>query len=96
MKSAALLMFASLVLPPVCLAQGADSMAAAVAKSLRSAQYRNVQITVRGNTVTLTGSVALYSTREDAEDQVRQIRGIGTIRNEIQVDTPATLIANSR
>ncbi len=48
-----------------------------------------MRISIRGNSVTLSGSVALYATREEAEEQVGHIRGIGLVHNEIQVDTPA-------
>jgi len=89
MKFAALLVLAALVFRSACFAQQVDSVAASIAKSLRSAPYKNVRVSHSGNAVTLTGSVALYATREEAEGQVRRIRGLDIINNEIQVDTPA-------
>ena len=89
MNFAGLLVLVALVFPSVCFAQHVDSVAASTAKSLRSAQYKNVRVSLSGNAVTLSGSVALYATREEAEDQVRRIRGIDIVSNEIQVDTPA-------
>jgi len=89
MKPVALLTLAALFLSSLCFAQNADRVASAVEKSLSSAPYKNVQVSVRGSVVTLTGTVDLYATREAAEDQVGHIRGIGTLQNEIQVVTPA-------
>lgn len=89
MKSVILLVLSSLVLSPVCFTQNADSIAAAACKSLRSAEYKNVRVSTHGNAVTLTGSVALYATSEEAVSRVERIRGIGIVRNDIQVDTSA-------
>ena len=88
MKPVALLTLAAFFFPSLSLAQNADPVATAVEKSLSSAPYKNVQVSVRGSVVTLTGTVDLYVTREAAEDKVSRIRGIA-IQNEIRVVTPA-------
>lgn len=89
MKPVALLTFAAFFLSSLCFAQNADHVVTAVEKSLSSAPYKNVQVSVRGSVVTLTGTVDLYATREAAEDQVGRIQGVVAIQNEIRVVTPA-------
>ncbi len=89
MKPVALLALAAFFSSSLCIAQNAASLATAVEKSLSSTPYKDVQASVRGSVVTLTGSVGLYVTREAAEDQVGRIRGIDAIQNEIRVVTPA-------
>lgn len=89
MKPVALLTLAAFFFPSLCFAQNADRVATAVEKTLSSTPYKNVQASVRGPVVTLTGTVDLYAAREAAEDQVGRIRGIIAIQNGIRVVTPA-------
>lgn len=89
MKPVALLTLAAFFFPSLCFAQNADHVATALEKSLSSAPYKNVQVSIRESVVTLTGTVDLYATREAAEEQVSRIRGIDAIQNKILVVTPA-------
>jgi hyperosmotically inducible periplasmic protein len=89
MKPVALLTLAAFFFPSLCFGQNANPIAIAVEKSLGSATYKNVQASVRGAVVILTSTVDLYATREEAEEQVSRIRGIGAIQNEIRVVTSA-------
>jgi osmotically-inducible protein OsmY len=88
MKSTILLIVTLLAFSPVCFSQHADSVAVSASKSLRSAQYKSVQVSVRGDAVFLTGSVSLYANRREAEEQVRRVRGVRSVRDAIIVETP--------
>jgi len=89
MKPVALLTLSAFILPSPCFAQNADRVASAVEKSLNSAPYKNVQVSVRGSVVTLTGTVDLYASREAAENQIGRTPGVVAIQNEIRVAAPA-------
>ena len=69
-------------------AQSTDSQIQAdVQKSLDSKRFSNVQIAVQDGVVTLTGTVDLYSTKEDADRKVHHKKNVRAVRNEIDVAT---------
>ena len=62
----------------------------AVANILSShAEFKSVKAAVDDNVVTLTGSVELDSTRENLSNQVKHIRHVHSVRNELVLDPPA-------
>lgn len=66
-----------------------DYLSAAKSKLNRS-QFKDVQVSVDGNGIaTLTGTVALYEYKADAEKRVSKAKGIGAVRNEIEVAGPS-------
>jgi hyperosmotically inducible protein len=67
-----------------------DGIRTAVTDTLKShADFKKVSATVEDNVVTLNGSVELNSTRERLIDQVKQIKHVHSVRNEIILDPPA-------
>ncbi|QHN05535.1 BON domain-containing protein [Granulicella sp. WH15] len=97
MKNAA--MFKSLVLGCVLLVGGhtAPAQGAAVQdqktqvdinKSLSNKRFKDVKSTVQDGVVTLTGSVALYFDKKDAEHRIRHAQGLEQVHNEIVVAGP--------
>jgi len=66
-----------------------DSLSAAKSK-LNKSQFKDVQVSVDANGIaTLTGTVALYEYKADAEKKVSRAKGIVAVRNEIEVAGPA-------
>lgn len=82
-------------LPPAFARQNAVTEAV-VRKSLSSSSFKDVQISIRGNIVTLTGTVNRFRKVGDAEEAVSRIHGIGVIHNEIQVAGPTVPDAELR
>lgn len=67
-----------------------DEIRSAVANVLKShSDIKNVKSTVDDNVVTLTGSVELNSTREDLVNQVKHIKHVHSVRNELVLNPPA-------
>lgn len=56
-----------------------------VTKALDKKQFKDVQATVHGGMVTLTGTVAVYADKEDADKRVHHRKGVKGVDNEIQV-----------
>ena len=77
----------------VCLAAGAaaqDKAADAeikteVQKSLDSKRFSNVQSSVKNGVVTLTGTVDVYATKEDAEHRIHHKKAVVAVQNSIEV-----------
>lgn len=61
------------------------------ALELRSTIPQGVQAVVHGGHLTLTGRVGSLFQRRHAEDAVREIRGVRSVRNHIAVDAPAAV-----
>jgi osmotically-inducible protein OsmY len=84
---------ASMLLPQF--AQAASSadqpdVAAAVHAKLNKSQYKDVQVNVDANGVaTLSGTVADYEYKADADKTVHKIKGVSAVRNDIQVAGPS-------
>lgn len=76
---------ALLALAPALLAQDDASIRADVQHSLNSKRFSGVQVDVRGGVVTLTGTVALYSAKEDADRKAHHRKNVTAVRNMIQV-----------
>lgn len=53
--------------------------------------FDNIGYQVTGNNVTLTGQVAVAVNRDDAQNAVKGIEGIGQINNQIQVLPPSPM-----
>jgi hyperosmotically inducible protein len=69
-------------------AQEADQANSAAAK-LNKSQFKDVKVTVDGSSIaTLTGTVSLLEYKTDAGNRVRKAKGIGGVRNEIEVGGP--------
>ena len=83
MKPVALLTLAAFFLWSLCFAQNADRIATAVEKSLSSAPYKNVQVSVRGSVVTLTGSKLRANVEESITGRFYRGRGY---RPNISID----------
>jgi len=67
-----------------------EEIRSAVANILKShSELRNVKSAVDDNVVTLTGSVELDSTRENLSNQVKHIKHVHSVRNELVLDPPA-------
>jgi hyperosmotically inducible periplasmic protein len=57
-------------------------------KALKKSQYKNVQVTVQNGVVKLTGAVDLFGIKENAAKQVRHVKGVTAVDNEIEVAGP--------
>lgn len=92
MKSKALLLVLAPILSlgvPSALSQQDDSQVqAAVQKSLNNSKFKDVQVSVHGGVVTLSGTVALLDTKEQADKKAHHAAGKMAISNEIQVMGP--------
>ncbi len=88
MKAFVALAVAAALCMPAAFAQSESQIQAKVRKALGGSQFKDVQASVQGGIVTLTGSVNLYQAKLNAERKVRHVKGIDAIRDEIQVDGP--------
>jgi hyperosmotically inducible protein len=74
------------------LAQGASSadaqIQADVMKALSNKHFANVRADVSGGIVTLTGTVDVYSEKEDADKKAHHRKNVAGVRNEITVAGP--------
>lgn len=81
-----------LAIPFACAAaqaQGDDARIQADAhKALANGRFSNVNIAVHDGNVTLTGSVAAYADKEDADNKLHHVHGVHGVDNEIQVSGP--------
>ena len=59
-----------------------------VLKALDNKRFKDVKATVANSVVTLTGSVDLYSAKEDADKKVHHRKNVKGVENEIQVAGP--------
>lgn len=88
MKAIAAFLLAAVLAVPVAFAQNDGQTQAAVQKALSASRFKNIQVSVENGVVTLTGSVDLLQTKLNADMKVRHVKGIGAIRDEIQVNGP--------
>lgn len=86
--SSALLMVGVLLASPRALAQSDTQLQADVQKALDNKRLKNVSANVQNGNVTLTGSVDLYSDKENADKRAHHVRGIKGVDNEIRVAGP--------
>ncbi len=69
----------------VAMAQDTSKIEEEVHKVLDNKKLQNVQATVQGNTVALTGTVAVLADKEDADNRVHHVHGVKGVDNEIRV-----------
>lgn len=86
---------ALLALAPALFAQDDGQIRADVQKALDSKRFANVQVDVRGGVVTLSGTVTLYSTKEDADRKAHHRKNVNAVRNMIQVTGAAEISDNA-
>lgn len=89
MKSLTVFVFAAALMLPAAFAQNDDShLQAEVQKALSASRFKGIQASVQNGVVTLSGSVDLFNTKLNAEQKVHHVKGIGAIRDDIQVAGP--------
>ena len=66
----------------VAKAQGVD---ADVHKALDNKKFSNVQVSIHGPEVVLTGTVDNYAAKEEADNRVHHVKGVKGVENDIQV-----------
>jgi len=62
-----------------------------VTKTLSNKRFSGVQSTVKNGMVTLTGSVDVFSVKEDADRRARHQKGVTAVRNMIEVNSSSKL-----
>ena len=67
---------------------GDAGLQAEVMKKLDNKRFGGVKVDVVNGLVTLNGSVAIYSTKEDATKKVQHTKNVKGVENEIQIDGP--------
>jgi hyperosmotically inducible periplasmic protein len=77
-----------LSLAPMLYAQAPSDaqIQADVQKSLDNKRFANVQVAVHNGEVTLSGTVALYTAKEDADKKAHHRKGVQGVRNVIEVN----------
>ena len=86
MMAAAVLGLTLPVLPVVAQGKGNDAkVLAEVQKSLDNKRFADVHATVKNGMVTLSGTVDVYATKEDAEHKIHHKDGVVAVHNAIQV-----------
>ncbi len=60
-----------------------------VTKALDSKRFNDVKVAVHNGVVTLTGTVDVYSAKQDADDRVHHRKNLKGVQNLIEVATPA-------
>ena len=61
---------------------------AEVVKALDSKRFKDVKADVKDGNVTLTGSVSVFSEKEDADRKVHRRKNVQAVQNLIQVEGP--------
>lgn len=69
--------------------QADQSTTLAAQARLHKSEFKNVRVGVESGIATLTGSVALYEFKADAQKRISHVKGIAAIRNSIEVGGPA-------
>ena len=59
-----------------------------VQKALDNRKYKDVHVAVQNGLVTLTGTVDLYSAKEDADKKAHHRKGVRAVENKIEVSGP--------
>lgn len=82
----------------MALAQGGDDarIAADAHKALNNKKFANVNIAVHSGGVVLTGSVANYADKEQADSKIHHVQGVHGVENDIQVAGPSVEDATLR
>lgn len=80
---------AALTMPAVFAQNNNDAqLQQEVQKALNASRFKGIHPSVQNGTVTLNGTVDLFSTKMNADQKVRHVKGIGAIRDNIQVAGP--------
>lgn len=66
--------------------QNDNNIRAAVKNSLNNSKFKDVQVAVQNGIVTLTGTVGVYDTKEQADKKAHRAKNVVAVRNEIQVN----------
>lgn len=82
-----LLLTSIMSVTPALFAQGVNDaqIKADVQKSLDNKRFSGVQVDVQNGVVMLSGSVALYSAKEDADHKAHHRKNVASVRNMIEV-----------
>lgn len=88
MKRVLIALLAAALVIPAAFAQNDSAIQEAVQKALSGSRFKNIHATVQGGVVTLTGNVDVVATKVNADQKVRHVKGVGAIRDEIQVNGP--------
>jgi osmotically-inducible protein OsmY len=75
---------------------GDAAIQAEVTKALNNKRFSNVRVNVQNGMVTLTGTVDLYSAKEDADKKAHHRKNVKAVDNEIAVAGPAVEDATLR
>lgn len=67
-----------------------------VHKALDNKKFQNVTVSVHGPDVVLSGSVAAYADKEDADKRAHHVPGVKGVENDIAVSAPAVEDVNLR
>jgi hyperosmotically inducible periplasmic protein len=87
MKALASFALAAVLAVPAAFAQNNDAqLQQAVRKSLSGSRFNSIQVSVQNGIVTLSGNADLYATKIAADQKVRHVKGIGAVRDQIQVN----------
>ena len=65
--------------------KGDNQIQTDLAKVFSKERFKDVQVTANGGIVILTGDVALYADKEEADKKAHHLKNIIAVRNEIQV-----------
>ena len=75
---------------PIWAQAGTDAQTQAdVMKALDNKKFKDVKASVQGGVVTLSGTVALYSDKEDADKKAHHRKNVKAVQNMIEVDGAA-------
>jgi hyperosmotically inducible periplasmic protein len=88
MKAFAILLLASAMALPAAFGQSNSQLQNAVQKRLKGSQFRNVQVSVQGDDVTLSGTVKTFADKLQAEKRVHKAHGVAAVNDQIQVGGP--------
>lgn len=89
MKKSMIFLVAAVLALPAALAQNSDShLQSEVQKAISSSRYKGIQASAQGGVVTLTGTTDLVANKISADQRVRHVKGVGAIRDEVQVTGP--------
>lgn len=73
---------------PEGFAQTDSEIQSTVQKVLVGSKFAKVNVSVQNGTVTLTGCVDVYDTKEQADRKAHRIKGVAAVRDELQVAGP--------
>jgi hyperosmotically inducible protein len=65
-----------------------NSLEGGAASKLDKKQFKDVKVAVQNGVATLTGSVELFEYKADAQKRVLRVKGVTSVRNEIEVTGP--------